>query len=86
MQGIHAFVEAQDDADFAGWFMRLGDGVDQLRQDGHDKPERPIRLQPALIDLVDFRRADSERSDAGRERPRVAGDDWPISERCFLSA
>jgi hypothetical protein len=66
--GYAAFVAAQEDPDFARWFKRLGDAVDQLRNDDSNKPKRLVLVQNALIDLIDLLDPGRERFDKNRER------------------
>jgi hypothetical protein len=49
--GYAAFVAAHADPNFAKWFRRLGDAIEQLSA---EKPARLVAVQHALIDLVDF--------------------------------
>lgn len=66
--GYAAFVAAQEDSEFARWFERLGNAINQLRHDDGNKPKRLVLVQHALIDLIDLLDPDRERFDNHRER------------------
>jgi hypothetical protein len=59
--GYAKFVENQSKPEFAKWFQRLGDAVDQL-PDG--KPKRLVDVQHSLIRLIDLLDPDCERYQA----------------------
>ncbi|MCX4869561.1 hypothetical protein OIC43_42685 [Streptomyces sp. NBC_00825] len=48
------------DADFAGWFEPLSDGIRELASSTRPHP-RLVRLQVALMDLIDFLDPDADR-------------------------
>jgi hypothetical protein len=78
--GYAAFVAAHEDPDFANWFIRLGDAVDQLRNDESNRPERLVRVQQCLIDLIDL--LDPDRARFAQDRDRLPdppfGSNWPV--------
>lgn len=63
--GYAAFVTKLAEPDFAQWFSRLGDAVDQLKT---EKSERLVSLQHALIDLIDFLDPTCDRFTTARAR------------------
>jgi hypothetical protein len=63
--GYAAFVAAQEDPAFANWFTRLGDAIDQLRE---NRPERLVWVQHALIDLIDLLDPGHDRFEQNRYR------------------
>jgi hypothetical protein len=66
--GYAAFVAALEDPAFAKWFTRLGDAVDRLRDDERNRPERLVRVQHALIDLINLLDPDRDRFAHNRDR------------------
>jgi hypothetical protein len=65
--GYAAFVAAHEDPAFAKWFIRLGDAIDQLRE---NKPERLVWVQHALIDLIDLLDPGCDHFEQNRDRLR----------------
>ena len=63
--GYAVFVAAQEDPAFANWFTRLGDAIDQLRE---NRPERLVWVQHALIDLIDLLDPGHDRFEQNRHR------------------
>jgi hypothetical protein len=63
--GYAAFVAAQETPVFAKWFTRLGDAIASLP--GH-QPERLVRVQHALVDLIDLLDPGHDRFAANRYR------------------
>jgi hypothetical protein len=71
--GYAAFVAAHEDPAFAKWFTRLGDAIDQLRDDKNNRPERLVRVQRALITLIDL--LDPGHDRFAQNRNRLPGPD-----------
>jgi len=63
--GYAAFVAAQNASAFAHWFTRLGEAISKVPQ---RQPERLVRVQRALIDLIDFLDPQHERFEFNRQR------------------
>jgi hypothetical protein len=79
--GYAAFVAAQEDPAFAKWFTRLGDAIDRLRLDKRNRPQRLVRVQHALIDLIDLLDPNHDRFAQHRHRlPFQTNDLSPYSE------
>jgi len=68
--GYAAFVAAHADPNFAKWFSRLGDAIEQLSE---EKPARLVLVQHALIDLVDFLDPERDRFHDCRSRLDASG-------------
>ena len=66
--GYAAFVAAHEDPAFARWFTRLGGAIDRLRDDESNRPERLMRVQQCLIDLIDLLDPDRARFAKNRDR------------------
>jgi hypothetical protein len=66
--GYAAFIAAHEDPAFAKWFTRFGDAIDRLRNDKRYRPERLVRVQHALIDLIDLLDRDRARFPQNRDR------------------
>jgi hypothetical protein len=64
--GYASFVLRGTDPDFSRWFSKLRHDIDLMAREPGRHLERLVRLQNALIDLIDFLDPDSMRFPAGR--------------------
>jgi hypothetical protein len=66
--GYAAFVRNFEDPVFFNWFTRLGDAIDGVRLNEQNRPERLVRVQHALIGLIDQLDPHCERFGQDRNR------------------
>lgn len=62
--GYATFVAAHENPAFAKWFTRLGEAIDQLRE---NKPERLVWVQHGLINLINLLDPERDRFDQNRD-------------------